>query len=94
MDVIELKNSDWAALVVVVKKINVTVRLCTDYPIGLNEALESNNYPSALNEHLITKLNGGRYIAKLDISHSYLQFLLSDECEDILKVNMHNGLIR
>ncbi|CAH8557945.1 unnamed protein product [Schistosoma intercalatum] len=95
MGVIEPVNfSNWAAPIVVVKKSNGSVRLCADYSTGLNEALQSHQYPLPLPEDLFAKLNGGRYFAKLDLSDAYLQIPVSDESKDLLTINTHKGLFR
>nr|CAX83704.1 Gag-Pol polyprotein [Schistosoma japonicum] len=93
--VIEPVNfSEWAAPIVVVKKTNGSVRLCADYSTGLNEALETHQYPLPLPEYLFAKLNGGKLFAKLDLSEAYLQIPVADKCKDLLTINTHKGLFR
>ncbi|CAH8637872.1 unnamed protein product [Schistosoma rodhaini] len=95
LGVIEPVNfSEWAAPIVVVKKTNGSIRLCADYSTGLNEALETHQYPLPLPEDLFAKLNGGKLFAKLDLSEAYLQIPVADECKNLLTINTHKGLFR
>ncbi|CAH8448460.1 unnamed protein product [Schistosoma curassoni] len=95
LGVIEPVNfSEWAAPIVVVKKTNGSVRLCADYSTGLNEALETHQYPLPLPEDLFAKLNGGKLFAKLDLSEAYLQIPVADESKNLLTINTHKGLFR
>ncbi|CAH8528395.1 unnamed protein product [Schistosoma rodhaini] len=95
LGVIEPVNfSEWAAPIVVVKKTNGSIRLCADYSTGLNEALETHQYPLPLSEDLFAKLNGGKLFAKLDLSEAYLQIPVADECKNLLTINRHKGLFR
>ncbi|CAH8585986.1 unnamed protein product [Schistosoma intercalatum] len=95
LGVIEPVNfSEWAAPIVVVKKTNGSVRLCADYSTGLNEALETHQYPLPLPEDLFAKLNGGKLFAKLDLSEAYLQIPVADESTNLLTINTHKGLFR
>lgn len=55
--------SEWGAPIVVVKKANGSVRLCSDYSTGVTEALEAHQYPLPLPEDLFAKLNGGMVFA-------------------------------
>ncbi|CAH8672200.1 unnamed protein product [Schistosoma rodhaini] len=86
--------SDWAAPIVIVKKLNGNIRLCADYSTGLNDALEAHQYPLPVPEDLFAKLNGGKYFAKLDLSEAYLQIPVAEECKHYLTINTHKGLFR
>ncbi|CAH8538525.1 unnamed protein product [Schistosoma rodhaini] len=95
LGVIEPVNfSEWAAPIVVVKKTNGSIRLCADYSTGLNEALETHQYPLPLPEDLFAKLNDGKLFAKLDLSEAYLQIPVADECKNLLTINTYKGLFR
>lgn len=78
----------------VVKKSISSVRLCVCYSIGLNEALESHQYPLLLAEDFFARLNCNKYFAKLDVSDSYLQIPVADKSKDLPTTNTHKGLFR
>ncbi|KAH9596036.1 Spectrin alpha chain, non-erythrocytic 1, variant 2 [Schistosoma haematobium] len=61
---------------------------------GLNEALETHQYPLPLPEDLFAKLSGGELFTKLNLSEAYLQILVPDECKKLLTINTHKGLFR
>ena len=86
--------SAWAAPLVIVKKPNVSVRLCADFSIGLNAALESNCYPLLAPNDLLTILNRGKCFAKLDLAEAYLQIEVAEESREVLTINTHRGLFQ
>lgn len=86
--------SKWAAPIFVVKKGNGKVRICADFSTGLNSILENHQYPLPLPEDLFTKLNGGKWFAKLDLADAYLQVPVTEECITLLTVNTHLGLFQ
>lgn len=86
--------SSWAAPIVVVKKPNGSVRICADFSTGLNDALESHQYPLPLPENLFSKLNGGHCFAKIDLSVAYLQVPVAEDSQELLTINTHQGLFQ
>ena len=86
--------SKWAAPIVVVRKANGKIRICADYSTGLNNSLESHQYPLPIPEDLFTKLNGGIFFAKIDFSDAFLQLEVEEESRELLTINTHKGLFR
>ena len=78
--VIEPTNySRWAVPIVVVRKANAKVRICADYSTGLNNALDTHQYPLPIPEDLFSKLNGGICFAKIDFSDVSLQLEVDED---------------
>ena len=90
----KVNYSSWAAPIVVVRKTNGTVRLCGDFSTGLNEALQTHQYPLPIPEDLFTRLNGGKVFTKIDLSDAYLQLPVQEQSKEVLTVNTHRGLYR
>ena len=67
-----IARSDWAAPVVVAKKPNNRIRICTDFSTGLNNQLVVDFYPIPRPEDLYQKLQKGKKFNKLDLSDAYL----------------------
>ena len=87
--------SKWAAPIVIVKKPNGTIRLsCADFSTGLNEALESHQYPVPNIEDVMATLNGGVIFSQLDLSEAYLQVEVKEESRELLMVHTHRGLFQ
>ncbi|XP_065082460.1 uncharacterized protein K02A2.6-like [Ochlerotatus camptorhynchus] len=87
--------SDWAAPIVVVRKSdNVSVRVCSDYSTGLNNALECDHHPLPHPDDLFAELAGARYFTHLDLSDAYLQVVVEEESRKLLTVNTHRGLFQ
>ena len=84
--------SAWATPIVVVKKPNGMVRICGDFSTGLNNALETHQYPLPVPEDLFAKLNGGKFFSKIDFSDAYLQVEVHESCREFLTINTHRGL--
>ena len=62
-----VSQSDWAAPIVVVPKQDGSYRLCGDYKVTVNQALEVDQYPLPKPEDLLATLAGGQKFTKLDL---------------------------
>lgn len=62
----KVSSSDWAAPIVPVAKKDGQLRLCEDYKVKVNQALEAEQYPLAKPEDLLASLAGGKKFTKLD----------------------------
>ena len=86
--------SKWAAPIVPVMKQNGTVRVCGDYKVTINQALQIDSYPLPRVEELFASLAGGKHFTKLDMSQAYLQLELEEESKPYVTVNTHKGLFQ
>ena len=63
---------DWAAPIVpVLKQDKVTVRICGDFKLTVNQASKLDRYPIPRIEDLFAKLAGGKLFAHLDLNQAY-----------------------
>ena len=83
--------SDWAAPIVYVKK-KSEIRVSADFSTGLNSAIEDHHYTLPGPEEIFTKLNGGRYFSKIDLTEAYLQIPTDHESTKLLCISTHRGL--
>ena len=86
--------SDWAAPILAVTKKSGSIRVCSDFSTGLNEALELNRHPLPRPEDLFMTLNGASIFTQLDLSDAYLQIELDAESKKLVCVNTHMGLFQ
>ena len=94
-NVIEPVNiAKWAAPIVVVPKPGGKVRICADFSTGVNQALDTGQYPLPKPNDLFVALNGGIVFSKIDFSEAYLQVQLDNDSKDLLVINTHQGLFR
>ncbi|XP_055622834.1 uncharacterized protein K02A2.6-like [Toxorhynchites rutilus septentrionalis] len=84
--------SDWAAPIVVVRKSDVSVRICGDYSTGLNNALESDRHPLPHPDDIFGELAGCRFFSCIDLSDAYLQVEVEEASRKLLTINTHKGL--
>lgn len=84
--------SDWATPIVVVPKADNTVRLCGDYKVAINQAVDDEQYPLPTSQDLYAKLMGSKVFSKLDLSHAYAQLNVDSESQQYLTINTHMGL--
>ncbi|KAL5517154.1 hypothetical protein EMCRGX_G002638 [Ephydatia muelleri] len=87
-------HSDWATPIVPVPKKDGTFRICGDYKVTVNPALEVDQYPLPKPEDIFASLAGGTAFSKIDLSQAYQQLLLDKESQQYLTVNTHQGLYR
>lgn len=89
-----VSHSDWATPIVTVPKRDGSYRICGDYKITVNPALDVDQYPLPNPTDLFASLAGGQKFTKLDLSKAYQQLLLEEESKDFSTITTHQGLYR
>ena len=90
----EVKDSKWAAPMVVVTKGDGSLRLCGDYRLTVNQVAKVHQYPLPRVEELLVKLTGCRMFSKVDLKSAYNQLVLDDRSREYLTLNTPRGLVR
>ncbi|KAK3739921.1 hypothetical protein QZH41_004932 [Actinostola sp. cb2023] len=89
----KVEHSEWAAPIVVVPKSDGSIRICGDYKVTVNQAMDVDQYPLPTPQDLLSALaGGGGGFTKLDLKHAYNQLTLHPESKKFLTVNTHRGL--
>lgn len=88
----KVEFSDWTTPIVPVLKPDCTVRICGDYMVTINPALDVPEYPMLTAEELFTQLNNIQSFSKLDLSSTYPQVLLDEESRQYVTIKTHLGL--
>ena len=89
-----VEHSEWASPLVPVPKKDGTLRICGDYKVTLNGALQVDQYPLPHPSDLFTCLTGGTKFTKLDLSAAYQQMSLDTESQKLVTINTHKGLFQ
>ena len=89
-----MERSEWASPIVPVPKKDGTLRICGDYKVTLNGALQVDQYPLPRPSDLFTCLTGGTKFTKLDLSAAYQQLSLDAESQKLVTINTHKGLFQ
>ncbi|XP_027869143.1 uncharacterized protein K02A2.6-like [Xiphophorus couchianus] len=87
-----VRHSEWAAPIVPVLKRDASIRLCGDYKVSVNQALEADAYPLPRLEELLATLRGRKYFSKIDLAAAYQQVLLNEDSKKYTTINTHKGL--
>ena len=90
----KVEFSRWATPIVPVPKADGTFRLCGDYKVTLNAALEVDQHPLPKPEEIFVSLAGGQRFTTLDLSQAYQQLVLDDASKELVTINTHQGLYR
>ena len=67
----KLENNRVIVEIVVVPKADKSVRICGDYKVTINSAVEDEQYPLPTQQDLCAALSGSKFFSKLDLSHAY-----------------------
>ena len=67
-------------------------RICGDYKITINEALEIDQHPLPKPDELFAALTGGHKFTVLDLSQAYQQLKLHEDSKKYVTINTHQGL--
>ena len=74
----KVSHSDWASPIVTVPKKDGKYRICGDYKVTINQALDIDQYPLPNPKEIFASLAGGQKFTKLDLSQAYQQLLLEE----------------
>ena len=88
----KVTHSEWATPIVAVPKSDGRYRICGDFKVTVNPALNVEQYPLPKVEDLLATLAGGRKFTKLDLSQAYLQLELHPEARQYCTITTHRGL--
>ena len=87
--------ADWAAPIVpVLKRDKVSVRICDDFKLIINQASKLDRYPIPRIKELFARLADGKQVTHFGLSQAYQQLLLDDDSKDYVVINTHQGLFR
>ena len=89
-----VRCSEWATPVVPVPKKDGRLRLCGDYKITVNPAIEIDQYPLPKPEDLFASLARGTKFSKIDLTSAYQRLCLDEESQGLTTVNTHKGLYK
>eukprot|EP00731_Ephydatia_muelleri_P033589 Em0033g5a len=78
--------SEWAAPIVPVVKPDQSIRICGDFRLTVNQALETERYPLPKIEDILASLAGGERFTKLDLSKAYLQVQLDEASRKFMRI--------
>ena len=84
--------SEWASPIVPVLKRNGQVQICGDFKQTVNPVLQIDKYPIPNIDDLYSKVSGGRYFMRLDLSDAYLQVPLDEESQKLTTINTHKDI--
>ena len=76
------KLTDWCAPMVVVPKQNGKVRICVDFT-KLNDFVRRERHILPSVEHILTQLDGGEVLTKLDANSGFYQIQLSKSSAEL-----------
>ncbi|KAL1255563.1 hypothetical protein QQF64_013624 [Cirrhinus molitorella] len=81
LGVIEPSRSAWSSPIVMVPKLDGTLRFCNDFR-RLNQVSEFDGYPMPRVDELLERLWRARYISTLDLTKGYWQVPLTDAAKE------------
>ncbi|PAA81730.1 hypothetical protein BOX15_Mlig033926g4 [Macrostomum lignano] len=87
-------GSRWASPIVVVRKPNNDLRVCSDYKIGVNPKICADSYPLPNIESAFCALAGMTHFATVDLTNAYNQIELDENAREVLTINTPIGLLR
>ncbi|KAK3920884.1 hypothetical protein KUF71_010121 [Frankliniella fusca] len=86
--------SHWQTPLVIVTKQDGSPRLCGDYRLTVNKALQPDPYPVTTVDEAFAQLAGSSCFTKLDLAMAYAQLPVTPETADLLTVTTSKGLFR
>ena len=66
--------------------------VCGDFKRSVNPNIETQIYPTPINDEIFSKTKGGQRFSKIDLRHAYLQLELDKNPRKLMVINTHKGL--
>ena len=88
----KVEYSEWAVPIGPVPKKDGSLRLCRDYKVTVNLALNVDQYPLPKPSDLLSSLAGGQRFSKLHLTTAYQQVPLDEISAKLTTINTHQGL--
>lgn len=85
-------HCEWASPIVVVPKKDGDVRICSDFRLTVNKALNVDQYPLPTPDDIFASLAGGSIFTVLDLTGAYQQLMVHSEFRKYLTISTHLGL--
>uniref|UniRef100_A0A5S6QAX4 RNA-directed DNA polymerase n=1 Tax=Trichuris muris TaxID=70415 RepID=A0A5S6QAX4_TRIMR len=89
-----INNPKWSTPVVPIIKPTGAVRLCGDYKITINTALQEHPFPIPSVNQLLSNLSGGGFYAKIDMANAYLQLPVDNASAEAQTIATHMGAFK
>lgn len=86
-----MEYSDWATPIVPVKKTNGSIRICGDYKSTVNQCIKAHAHKVPSVNDLLSRMDGGKIFAKLDMAQAYQQLAVDGETAKIQAIATHKG---
>ncbi|XP_062501416.1 uncharacterized protein K02A2.6-like [Corticium candelabrum] len=87
-------TSKWASPIVPVPKADGSVRICENFRVTINFALEVEQDPLPRPEDIFATFSGGQQFSILDLECAYLLVELDAKSRSYVTINTHKGLFR
>ena len=91
---VPVNDSSWGTPLVPIVKPDGNIRLCADYKVTVNKAMRPGSYQLPMPSHLLPKLSGAKFFAKLDLSQAYLQLPVTEEAARVQAVVTNQGCFK
>ena len=88
----KVSYAEWATPVVPVPKPSGSVRICGDFKITINSALQTEEYPLPLIADIFASLAGGQNFTVIDLAQAYHQMEIDEDSKKYLILNTQKGL--
>lgn len=88
----KIASSQWATPIVPVIKPNGDVRICGDFKVTVNPALNIEQYTMPKMEDMMATLEQGKSYSKIDLRQAYLQLPLDEASRIVTTINTSKGL--
>ena len=86
-------SSEWAVPIVPILKTDGTLKLCDDYKVTVNQALQLDLYPLPRVEDLFAALTEGTVFSKLDLTHAYQQIWLHEDSKKFTTISIQQRIV-
>jgi len=89
-----IQNPRWSTPVVPIIKDTGKIRLCGDYKVTVNTALDAHLYPVPATDRLLTEIKPGGFFARIDMAQAYLQFPVDEASAEAQTIVTHRGTFK